>query len=188
MWNDLNKDHLQDNGELGLGGWTVFVDLKGDGQNDPGDPTATTASDGSYSIQVPAAQQTTTNTYKVYEVLQSGWAETYPIQVTSQVYDSVTVSGGQTSAANNFGDHYTLNPAVKTITLAATSQTPTNAASVQFVVTFSEPVTGADKEVSGVYSDFQLVPVGPSGAWSPMLSRAARLKSTTAPPTARPSR
>ena len=26
VWNDLNKDHLQDNGELGLGGWTVFVD------------------------------------------------------------------------------------------------------------------------------------------------------------------
>ena len=134
--------------------------LNGDGKNDPGDPTATTASDGSYSIQVPAAQQTTTNTYKVYEVLQSGWAETYP----TAGYDSVTVSGGQTSAANNFGDHYTLNPAVKSITLAATSQTPTNAASVQFVVTFSELVTGADKEVSGVYSDFQLVPVGPSSA------------------------
>ncbi len=47
---DLNASGSVDSGETGLAGRVVFLDLKGDGQLDPGDPTATTDSNGNYTL------------------------------------------------------------------------------------------------------------------------------------------
>jgi uncharacterized repeat protein (TIGR01451 family) len=50
VYNDANGNGVRDDGEGPLAGVTVFADLNGDGTLDPGDPTAITADDGSYTL------------------------------------------------------------------------------------------------------------------------------------------
>jgi hypothetical protein len=73
-WNDRNGDGIQESREPGLAGFTIFVDLHGDGMLEPDDPQAVSASDGTYTITgVPFG------TWNVYEVLPDGWIQTYPV-------------------------------------------------------------------------------------------------------------
>ncbi|HUG70621.1 MAG TPA: tandem-95 repeat protein [Pirellulaceae bacterium] len=55
---DIDRDGVLDTGETGLGGFVVFSDTNGNGLNDPGEVTATTAQDGTYSLSLPAGQHT----------------------------------------------------------------------------------------------------------------------------------
>ncbi|MBC8353054.1 MAG: tandem-95 repeat protein [Planctomycetes bacterium] len=55
---DADRDGVLDTGENGLGGFVVYSDVNGNGLNDPGEITATTAIDGTYSLVVPAGQHT----------------------------------------------------------------------------------------------------------------------------------
>jgi hypothetical protein len=72
-FNDLDQDGVQDPGEPGLAGWTVYVDLNNSGQFAPGDPFAVTDAGGHYTIaNVPPG------TYHVREVRQPGWVRTLP--------------------------------------------------------------------------------------------------------------
>ena len=49
MFNDVDQDGAWDDDEFGRAGWTVFVDLNGDGIFDPqNEPSTTTGSDGGY--------------------------------------------------------------------------------------------------------------------------------------------
>lgn len=48
--NDLNDNVARDAGEPGLAGWTVFVDYNGDTVVDPGEQTAVTAGNGTYTL------------------------------------------------------------------------------------------------------------------------------------------
>ncbi|MCB1052672.1 MAG: hypothetical protein KDC71_18875 [Acidobacteria bacterium] len=50
VWNDLNGDGVQNGGEPGLAGVTVFLDLNTNGMLDGGEPSATTDAAGSYDI------------------------------------------------------------------------------------------------------------------------------------------
>ena len=50
VWNDVNGNGLREAGDLGLSGWTVFIDQNADGVLGAGEPQATSAADGSYSI------------------------------------------------------------------------------------------------------------------------------------------
>ena len=50
VWNDLNGDGIQDGGEPGLAGITVFLDLNTNGTFDGGEPSDTTDGSGSYDI------------------------------------------------------------------------------------------------------------------------------------------
>ncbi|MGB4710281.1 MAG: SdrD B-like domain-containing protein [Fuerstiella sp.] len=50
VFNDGNNNGIQDTGEAGLGGWTVYADVNLNGVLDFGEPAATTASNGNYSI------------------------------------------------------------------------------------------------------------------------------------------
>ena len=50
VFQDNNTNGVQNTGEPGLAGITVFLDLKKDGTLDPGDPTATTNASGLYTF------------------------------------------------------------------------------------------------------------------------------------------
>jgi uncharacterized repeat protein (TIGR01451 family) len=76
-WNDLNGDGVWQNGEPGLNGVTIYLDLQNDGKLDSGDPFFVTHNDGthdgaySFPNLVPGI-------YVVREQLPSGFAETFP--------------------------------------------------------------------------------------------------------------
>ena len=90
---DLNGDGVQDDGEAGLAGRTVFLDLFHDGTVDPGDPTAITNANGDFAFANLAA-----GTYTVDQVLPSGWAQ------STAAPAAVTV-GGVDAAGVDFGDY-----------------------------------------------------------------------------------
>ena len=72
-WNDLNKNGLIDSGEPGLPGWTIYVDSNQNSKRDAGEPSATTAANGSYTISGLLS-----GNYVVREVPQVGWTQTAP--------------------------------------------------------------------------------------------------------------
>jgi uncharacterized protein (DUF2141 family) len=83
VFNDANGDGKNDNGETGLAGWSVYLDLNNSGSYVAGDPVPTTDSDGNYFFtDLPAG------TYIVRVEPQNGWT--------------------QTSPSNDYGQHITL--------------------------------------------------------------------------------
>jgi len=94
---DLNGDGTQDNGETGLSGVRVYVDLKNTGSYVSTDPSAITGSNGTYSI--PLTDLAGGQSYTIREVLPSGYIQTIASPtITSKYDDALTV---------NFGDFYT---------------------------------------------------------------------------------
>lgn len=92
---DTNNDGVQDNGETGLAGVTVYADLNSDGKLDPGDPSATTAADGSYTL----TGLTAGTTYTIREVVPTGDAQTAPSGYSAPV----TAASGSVTGPT-FGD------------------------------------------------------------------------------------
>jgi hypothetical protein len=82
-FHDLDRDGVQDPGEPGLPGWTVVIS-DADGKVAT---TFTTGAQGTFCAGVPAPA-----TYKISEVPQSGWTQTYPAPA---VTPTVTVTTGQ---------------------------------------------------------------------------------------------
>lgn len=69
---DHNGNGVQDEGDDGLSGWTIFIDAgAGNGVLDDGEQSTTTADDGTYTLGNLSA-----GTYKVREVLKPGWTRT----------------------------------------------------------------------------------------------------------------
>jgi hypothetical protein len=94
VWNDRNGDGIREAREVGLPGWTIFVDLHGTGVLQPDDPQAMTGSGGSYFIaNVPFG------TWNVYEVPQTGWNQTTPPAYTI-TFDATNLNAG----GLNFGN------------------------------------------------------------------------------------
>jgi streptogramin lyase len=77
-----------------LAGRTVYVDLKGDGHPDGGDPTAVTDSNGTFTIA-----GLTPGTYTVRVLTYPGDDVTYP----ASQGQTITVSGGQLGQLQTFG-------------------------------------------------------------------------------------
>lgn len=71
-WNDLNGNGVQD-GELGLAGWTIYLDQNQNGLLDSGETFAVTDANGDYSFT-----DLNPGIYTVAEVLQPGWEQTFP--------------------------------------------------------------------------------------------------------------
>ncbi|MFO0889623.1 MAG: SdrD B-like domain-containing protein [Isosphaeraceae bacterium] len=111
VWNDLNNDgdRSVDPGtgaftEPGLAGWTVFLDLGGDGNLDPGDPTAITDESGHYAFLGLAG-----GSYQVTEVVPEGWSPADGFG-TSQLVD---VNAGETATAEDFANFTVLNGSIR---------------------------------------------------------------------------
>ncbi|HSA99886.1 MAG TPA: choice-of-anchor Q domain-containing protein, partial [Anaerolineales bacterium] len=75
---------------------------------------------------------------------------------------AVDASGNGNVAAPQFSRTYDTVSPIVTINRAAGENNPTNAASVNFTVTFSEPVSGVD--VTAPFDDFTLAATGVTGA------------------------
>jgi hypothetical protein len=96
VYNDANADGTQDNGEAGLAGWTVFIDLNGTGQFATGDPTATTDPNGAYTF---TGLQPGSYTVGVEPI--AGYTQTSPAGAAGA---TVTVVAGQASTVSPFGE------------------------------------------------------------------------------------
>jgi hypothetical protein len=69
---DQNQNGVQEIGELGLAGWTMFLDANNNGLLDAGEVSTTTDANGDYAFT-----QLTPGSYTLAEVNQTGWTRTY---------------------------------------------------------------------------------------------------------------
>ncbi|MCG2683351.1 MAG: GEVED domain-containing protein, partial [Planctomycetales bacterium] len=144
-WNDLDGNGIRGLDETGLEGWTIYLDANGNGMLNVGELSTTTADDGTYAFV-----ELTPGDYIVREVTQSGWQQHGP------EYYNVTVGAGQIILGQDFFNQDVASPTAVSIELGGDN--PTNADSVTFTVTFSEPVAGVDA------GDFTLAIDGLTGA------------------------
>ncbi len=94
IYNDQNKNGVQDANELGLSGAAVYVDKNFNGVFDAGEPTTSANSSGVYTLSDVAP-----GSYALRPVLPSGLVVTNP----SSGFYSITVTAGQTLSGKNFG-------------------------------------------------------------------------------------
>jgi len=71
-FNDLNGNGKLDSGESGLSSWTIFLDTNSNGLLDNGEASTVTGSNGSYSFA-----NLDEGDYRVCEVQQTGWTQTF---------------------------------------------------------------------------------------------------------------
>jgi protocatechuate 3,4-dioxygenase beta subunit len=77
VYNDLDGNNVSDPGDPGLAGWTVYLDNDASGNLSPGDSVATTDASGSFTFAgLPPG------TYRVREVVPSGWLQTQTAPAT----------------------------------------------------------------------------------------------------------
>ncbi|HEY7088127.1 MAG TPA: SdrD B-like domain-containing protein [Tepidisphaeraceae bacterium] len=94
VFGDLNSNGLIDNGESGLGGWTVFIDKNGNGKLDAGEKSRITNSVGDYRFN-----GLTPGKYVIKIVMQNGFTATAP----SKGSQTVALAAGQIRTKRNFG-------------------------------------------------------------------------------------
>ena len=92
VYADSDRDGVLDTGEVGLGGFVVFSDSNGNGLHDPGEPSATSAPNGTYSLALPAGQHT------IRQLDQAN------VLVTTDNPVTLTLISGQTIADVRFGN------------------------------------------------------------------------------------
>ena len=61
IYNDADASGSPDAGEAGLGGWLVFADTNGNGQEDTGEPYAVSGSSGNYPSASPSTGRSRSN-------------------------------------------------------------------------------------------------------------------------------
>jgi hypothetical protein len=95
VYNDANANGVFDNGEIGIAGVTVYIDLNDSNQFVANDPHTTTDANGNYSLPgiVPG-------TYVVRQILPTGAVNTDP---GNNAGDHITVGAIDTNGVN-FGD------------------------------------------------------------------------------------
>ncbi len=94
VYHDTNGDRVQDNGEAGFSGVTVFLDLNGDGALTSADTSYSTDSSGNFIFT-----HLTPNTYLVRIVPPTGSTITTPATLPT----SVTIVGNNSSIGTTFG-------------------------------------------------------------------------------------
>ncbi len=89
----LNGNGVKDEGESGLAGWTIFIDVDNDGTLDGGEISTHTDAHGNYSFTELVA-----GNYTIREVPQAGWVQTSP---NPEVID---IQSGNTVTDVDFGN------------------------------------------------------------------------------------
>ena len=120
-FDDVDGDGVRDAGEVGLAGATVYLDLDRDNVHDVGEPTTTTAADGTYAFT-----GLTPGSYVVRDLLESSRERTYP-----------NTTGGTLWPAG------TSNPAVGNVSPTSITASLANGASHRETVSLTLPGTGA---------------------------------------------
>jgi hypothetical protein len=124
--NDTIGNGISYPGEPGLAGVTVFVDLNGSSQLEPGDLTAVTDVNGDYTISGLASGVP----FYVGEITPSGYRQ------TGAPSGPVTVAAGQTATVADFADSQTAE-IDGTVLVSSTAGVPATGTS-GFVVTLTE--------------------------------------------------
>jgi hypothetical protein len=101
-WDDLDGDGVQDAGEAGLSGWTIYLDSIANGQLDSSEQSTVTDANGNYSFSNLGP-----GTYTVRYVNQAGRRQTSPANSAANI---VNLSAGEVAANINFGSE-TFTPA-----------------------------------------------------------------------------
>ena len=86
VFHDANQNGTQDVNELGLAGWTVYLDSNSDGTLNSGERSTVTSANGGYGFDELAP-----GTYIIAQVLPSGWQQTTPGTFLASISTSVTV-------------------------------------------------------------------------------------------------
>ncbi len=95
VFNDTNRNGVQDSGESGIPGILIYIDAHRDGKRNRAELYARTNVDGAYKFSSLAP-----GTYRIRETLPSGQIITSP---TSGYFD-LTLRAGQTISARRFGN------------------------------------------------------------------------------------
>lgn len=89
-FDDADGDGVKDAGEVGLPGWTIFLDANNNGSLDGTEPSDTTGANGNYTFTNLGP-----GTYRVREALQTGWVQTTsPVDIQAQSGQDETVNVG----------------------------------------------------------------------------------------------
>ncbi|MCA9136374.1 MAG: hypothetical protein KDB00_06440, partial [Planctomycetales bacterium] len=93
VWRDINNNQVQDPEDTPLAGWTLFLDLNGDGILDPEEPFVETDGNGDYTFTgLRGGAGTSAIDYEVTEVVPAGW-EPADVNITAAVIEGQTTSG-----------------------------------------------------------------------------------------------
>jgi O-glycosyl hydrolase/protocatechuate 3,4-dioxygenase beta subunit len=95
VFNDLDADGVKDSGEAGIGGRTVYVDINNNLVMDTTEQRTTTDSNGVYLVDGLSS-----GTYKIRQILPSGWKQTTPSKGYAH---TVTLATNQALTGKNFG-------------------------------------------------------------------------------------
>lgn len=114
---DDNGDGIQNGGEPGLPGFTVYLDLDNDDVLDGGEPSFVTLGDGSYEFTGLESLQP----YTVSEVQQAGFLQTTPLLPGFTLTGDLTVGGGFPAGIAT-GDFDGLNGEDIAVTLESSNQ------------------------------------------------------------------
>jgi Ca2+-binding RTX toxin-like protein len=89
-WEDLNHNGVQDAGEPGMAGVTIYIDLNGNGQWDSGEPKVITSADDPATCADETGEYCFKNLgpgqYIVREIIPAGYEITYPVGNAHVIY------------------------------------------------------------------------------------------------------
>jgi uncharacterized protein (DUF2141 family) len=91
IFHDSNGNGVQDSGELGLPGWTVYSDLNENAQYDLAEPATATCTNGSYALDVPD------DNIKLRHVMNLGYTSSQAVTTTATATVKPFIVGGQSA-------------------------------------------------------------------------------------------
>ena len=147
-WNDLNGDHKRDTGEPALANWTIRLEMQeANGPTFSEVARTTTDANGAYSFTGLAAGH-----YRVYEVAQSGWTQTFPTNEGGM--HNLVISNGQPSFTGqdfgNTGGAAVTATTTATVTATTTATvTPTATATATSTATATTTATATPTRTTG---------------------------------------
>ncbi len=96
IFHDDNRNGAQDADEARLPGWTVFLDLDGDGSQDPNEPSKVSNGTGKFVFPDLAP-----GLYHVTQMVQQGWVQTAPADAASRAVRLLSGARGRVRFGND---------------------------------------------------------------------------------------